>query len=170
MKQSKLSKGTKSTIKLIAAIVIIMFVFKVLVDEPENYTDEEIKAAFSKTIKVSDTEDIDINAEESEENKEEIDELEKVDEFAEYRAKKVELSAGYHNVGRDGDINPGTYKVYAKSGYGLITGDIWQGYISETVGYNRSTCVTERIDRIFLTKEDSFKIEGRCELVFEPIE
>ncbi len=169
MKQSKLShlsEETKSTIKLIAAIVIIMFVFKVLSGEPESYTEEEIKAAFSKSKKVetSYNEETEQNNEENDVNEEEID------EFAEYRAKKVELSAGYHNVGRDGEINPGTYRVYAKTGYGLITGDLWQGYISETVGYNSATCVTERINKLFLTKEDSFKIEGRCTLVFEPIE
>jgi len=95
---------------------------------------------------------------------------ETVDKFAHLRAKRTELRAGYHNVGNDGEINPGTYRVYALSGYGLIIGDLWQGYISETVGYSRHTKVTEKIDRIYLSKEDSFKIEGDCVLVFEPIE
>ena len=151
----RVSEETKSTIKLFAAIVIIMLVFKVLVDEP--YTEEELKVELSKIEKVEESEEIEQDTEE-------------IDEFAHLRAKKVELSAGYHNVGNDGKINPGTYRVYAKEGYGLVTGDLWQGYISETVGYSSFTCVTERIDRIFLTKEDSFKIEGRCTLVFEPIE
>ena len=163
MKQSKLSEETKSTIKLFAAIIIVILVFKVLADEP--YTEEELKVELSKMTQNNDiNEEIELIDQESEENEE------KVDEFAHLRAKKVELSAGYHNVGNDGEINPGTYRVYAKSGYGLITGDLWQGYISETVGYSSFTCVTDKIDRIFLTKEDSFKIEGKCTLVFEPIE
>jgi hypothetical protein len=169
MRRNNMKEETKSTIKLIAAIVIVMFVFNVLSGDPatysdqESYTDEEIDAAFDKIVKVSEDSSI-------EETEEQSEEQEEIDEFAEYRAKKVELSAGYHNVGRDGKINPGTYRVYAKSGFGLITGDLWQGYLSETVGYNRSTCVTEKINKIFLTKEDSFKIEGRCVLVFDPIE
>ena len=157
-----MSKDTKSTIKLFAAIIIVMFVFKMIVDEP--YTEEELEAELSKMKKVEIIEETSYNEEKD------TEESEKIDEFAHLRAKKVELSAGYHNVGNDGDINPGTYKVYAKTGYGLVTGDLWQGYISETVGYSSFTDVTERIDKLFLTKEDSFKIEGRCVLVFEPIE
>ena len=150
---------TKSTIKLIAAIVIIMFVFKALSGEyadPGEYTDKDIDTAFRETDEITETDEDD----------------EEIDEFAEYRAKKVELSAGYHKIGipTGGSINSGTYRVYAKKGYGLITGDLWQGYISKTVGYSRVTCITESIDRLFLTSGDSFKIEGDCILVFDPIE
>lgn len=156
---NKLSEETKSTIKLFAAILIVIFVFKVLSPNPETYV-----ADAEETVK-TDIEDIE-DTDETEEPEEEIDDL------AEYRPKKVELSAGYHKTGipTGGSINSGTYRVYAKSGFGLITGDIWQGYISETVGYNHATCVTEKIDKLFLTSGDSFKIEGRCVLVFEPIE
>jgi hypothetical protein len=161
----KLSEETKSTIKLFAAILIVIFVFKILSgDQSYTYTEEEIDAAFDKLVKVSEE-----TSEESE-YQEDLEETEKVDEFAHLRAKRVELSAGYHNVGNDGKINPGTYRVYAKEGYGLITGDLYQGYISETVGYSGHIGYTEEIDEIYLSKEDSFKIEGRCVLVFEPIE
>ena len=132
--------------------------------DPETYV-----ADAEETVK-TDIEDIEDTDET--EDQEEIDELEKVDDLAEYRPKKVELSAGYHKTGipTGGSINSGTYRVYAKSGFGLITGDLWQGYISETVGYNHATCVTESINKLFLTSGDSFKIEGRCVLIFEPIE
>ena len=145
-------KENKSTIKLIAAIIIIMFVFKVLSKEPEI-----------ANIEIETEPETEIATE---------TEKETIDEFAEYRAKKVELSAGYHKIGipTGGSINSGTYRVYAKKGYGLITGDLWQGYISETVGYSNFTRVTERIERLFLTSGDSFKIEGDCVLVFDPIE
>ena len=158
----KLSEEKKSTIKLIAAILIVMFVFKVLSGDQSVYNtdDEIIDSALNKLVKVSE--------EDTEEDN--IEETEKVDKYAEYRAKRVELRAGHHEVGRDGKINPGTYRVYAKSGYGLITGDLYQGYISETVGYSNHIGYTEEIDEIYLSKEDSFKIEGRCVLVFEPIE
>ena len=157
-----MKEETKSTIKLFAALLIVIFVFKALSPNPEYVADAE------DTI----TEETSIDIEETKEPEEEIDELEKVDDLAEYRPKKVELSAGYHKIGipTGGSINSGTYRVYAKSGFGLITGDLWQGYISETVGYNHATCVTESINKLFLTSGDSFKIEGRCELVFEPIE
>ena len=160
----KLSEETKSTIKLFAAILIVMFVFKVLSGDQSVYNtdiyntdDEVIDSALNKLVKVSEETDT-------------IEETEKVDKYAEYRAKRVELRPGCHEVGRDGDINPGTYRVYAKSGYGLITGDLWQGHISETVGYSGHIGYTEEIDEIYLSKEDSFTIEGRCVLVFEPIE
>ena len=159
----KLSEEKKSTIKLIAAILIVMFVFKVLSGDQDvtygTYHDEDFSIS-DKLVKVKDETKIEDSEEETEE----------IDEFAEYRAKRVELRPGCHEVGRDGKINPGTYRVYAKSGYGLITGDLYQGYISETVGYSNHIGYTEEIDEIYLSKDDSFKIEGRCVLVFEPIE
>ena len=151
-----MKEETKSTIKLFAAILIVISVFKILSPDPKTY--------------VADAEETIIEESSVEEFIEEPEE--EIDELAEYRPKRVELSAGYHKIGipTGGSINSGTYRVYAKSGFGLITGDLWQGYISETVGYNHATCVTESINKLFLTSGDSFKIEGRCELVFEPIE
>ena len=160
-----MKEETKSTIKLIAAILIVMFVFKVLSGDQDvtygTYHDDNFSIS-DKLVKVS--EENVLETEDPEETEE------KVDKFAEYRAKRVELRPGKHEVGRDGKINPGTYRVYAKEGYGLITGDLYQGYISETVGYNGHIGYTKEIDEIYLSKEDSFTIEGRCVLVFEPIE
>ncbi len=160
----KLSEEKKSTIKLIAAILIVMFVFKVLSGDQDvtygTYHDEDFSIS-DKLVKVKD---------ETTEETEDQEDNEEIDEFAEYRAKRVELRPGHHEVGRDGKINPGTYRVYAKEGYGLITGDLYQGYTSETVGYSGHLGYTEEINEIYLSKDDSFKIEGRCVLVFEPIE
>ena len=158
-----MSEEKKSTIKLIAAILIVMFVFKVLSGDQDvtygTYKDDDFSIS-DKLVKVSEENVLD--SEDLEENEE------KVDKFAEYRAKRVELRPGKHEVGRK--INPGTYRVYAKEGYGLITGDLYQGYISETVGYSGHIGYTKEIDEIYLSKEDSFTIEGRCVLVFEPVE
>ena len=85
---------------------------------------------------------------------------------------KVELKPGKHTVGgiKFGDsINAGgTYKVYAKKGYGLLTGNLYQGYISKTIGYSSHKGYEETCE-VYLSKDDEFTIEGNCILVFEPV-
>ena len=86
---------------------------------------------------------------------------------------KVELRAGKYKVGgiwSGDDINVGTYNIYAKEGYGLVQGSLYQGYFSETIGYASHIGYTETYEGLYLAKDDEFTIEGRCVLVFEPVE
>lgn len=158
-----MKQSTKQNIKentrllLIIAIVVLLIGIihnNIIIKNGENIDNEEI-------IEVNN--DIIENTEETKE---------KEDPYADLRAKRTELSAGKYTVGKklDGttDINPGTYNIYAKEGYGLLTGDLWQGYISETIGYSSFSRVTETYEELFLRKGDEFKIEGECILVFEP--
>ena len=84
----------------------------------------------------------------------------------------VELSAGKYKVGgiwSGDDINVGTYNIYAKSGYGLVQGNLYQGYFSETIGYASHIGYTETYEGLYLAKDDEFTIKGQCTLVFEPV-
>lgn len=155
-----MKQNTKQNIKENTCLLLIIAIVVLLIGICNNRIKEE------KYLKNIDNEEVNNDIiENTEETKEE-------DPYADLRAKTTELSAGKYTVGKklDGttDINPGTYNIYAKEGYGLLTGDLWQGYISETIGYSSFSKVTETYEELFLRKGDEFKIEGECILVFEP--
>ena len=90
------------------------------------------------------------------------------------KGNKVELQPGEYKIdGSVGNLTEGTYNIYAKEGYGLLIGDIEQGYILETIG-TRSTGITKGISRTYerlcLVNGDEIEIKGDCVLVFEPVE
>lgn len=171
-----MKKSTKQNIKENTYLLLIIAIVVLLIGVIHNnriIKEKDREIEYLKHTE-NETEIIDINdIIKNTEDTENIEETkEKEDPYADLRAKKTELKTGKYIVGRkiDGttDINPGTYNVYSKEGYGLLTGDLWQGFISETIGYSSFTKTTETYEELFLRKGDEIKIEGDCVLVFDP--
>ena len=142
----------------IVLIIIAIILFIRIKTEAEEIVDSTSISSTSSTSK------------DNENFKKETEIIEE-DPYAYLRAKRTELKAGKYKVGRDGDINSGTYNITAKKGYGLLTGDLsWEGFISETIGYSNFTKITETYEGLFLLPGDEFTIEGDCVLIFEPAE
>lgn len=78
----------------------------------------------------------------------------------------VTLFKGSYTVGID--IQSGTYDLLADSGFGLITGDLSSGFISEAIGISEHYPNSKTYSGLELTNGDEFVIKSNVTIKFIP--
>lgn len=78
----------------------------------------------------------------------------------------VTLSKGSYTVGVD--IQPGIYDLLADSGFGLITGNLSSGFISEAIGISERYPNSKTYSGLELTNGDKFTIKSSVTIKFIP--
>lgn len=78
----------------------------------------------------------------------------------------ITLSKGTYTVGVD--INLGTYDLIADSGFGLLTGDLSSGFISEAIGISERYPNSKTYNGLELTDGDKFTIKSSVTIKFIP--
>ena len=76
----------------------------------------------------------------------------------------VTLSKGSYTVGVD--IQPGIYDLLADSGFGLITGNLSSGFISEAIGISDMYPNSKTYNGLELTNGDKFTIKSSVTIKF----